>query len=275
MPAAPGATARVEHWDGATLSGWERWVNGAGAVVNLAGESIGGNGLAGIFLGPWTRARKQGILESRLNAGRALTEAVRYASRKPQVLIQSCAVGYYGPREEEGLREETPAGKDFLAGVCAAWESSTSEVGKMGVRRAIIRSGLALSLSGGIFPVMTLPFSLFVGGRLGSGRQWAPWIHLTDLVRAIVFLIGNGDASGPYNLVAPQFLRNADFERILGRVMRRPYWLPVPAFALRLILGEKATLVLDGQQPSPRRLTEVGFTFRYPELEGALRDILR
>jgi len=269
-----GLGVRVEPWDGESLSGWEQWIDGAEVVVNLAGESIGGNGLTGIFFGPWANDQKKRIHESRVKAGRAVTEAIRRASHKPRVLVQASAAGYYGPREEEGLSEDCPAGTDYLARVCADWEASTKEVEIMGVRRVVVRPGLALSRSGGIFPVMTLPFSLLVGGPLGSGRQWVPWIHLTDLVQTILFLTDNEGARGPYNLTAPQFLRNVEFERILGRVMRRPYWFPTPTLALRFVLGEKSTLVLDGQQPSPKRLTDAGFVFRYPNLDGALRDIL-
>jgi hypothetical protein len=265
----------VETWDPETLSGWEKWVDGADVVVNLAGESIGGNGVTGVLFRPWTHDRKQRIVESRVNAGRSVAEAIRRAVRRPRVLVQASAVGYYGPKAEEGLSEDCPPGTDYSARVCEMWEASTKEVESMNVRRVVIRQALALSRSGGIFPVMTLPFKLLVGGPLGSGQQWVPWIHLTDLVQAILFLMDDESARGPYNLTAPQFLRNAEFERTLGNVMHRPCWFPAPAFALRLVLGEKSTLVLEGQQPSPKRLINAGFVFRYPELDGALRDILK
>jgi hypothetical protein len=267
-------TVRVEGWDGRTSQGWGRLVDGAGAVVNLAGETIAGESLQGILLKPWGSDRKRRILESRVHAGKAVTEAIEAAQRKPAVLIQASAVGYYGPLEDQENTEETPAGVDFLARTCVAWEASSQAVEGMGVRRAIIRSGLVLSGKGGVLPVMTLPFRLLLGGRLGSGRQWVPWIHLADEVRAIRFLLDTPGAAGPFNLVAPRPVTNAELSRVLGKVLGRPSFLPAPAFALRLVLGEKATLVLDGQRLIPKRLTDLGFQFRFADPEVALKDLL-
>ena len=154
------------------------------------------------------------------------------------------------------------------------WETSTEEVERLGVRRAIIRTGIVLSRDGGALPQMMLPFRLFAGGPLGSGRQGFPWIHLADEVRAIRWLIEREDASGPFNLAAPETLTNAEFGRVLGRVMRRPAFMPTPGFALRLVLGELSTLLLDGQRQVPQRLLDLGFTFRFPTAEAALRDLL-
>lgn len=267
-------TVRVEGWDGRTSQGWGRLVDGADAVVNLAGETIAGESLQGILLKPWGPDRKRRILDSRLHAGKAVTEAIEAAQRKPAVLIQASAVGYYGPLEDEQKTEETPAGVDFLARTCVAWEASSQVVEGMGVRRAIIRSGLVLSGKGGILPVMALPFRLLAGGRLGTGRQWVPWIHLADEVRAIRFLLDTPGAVGPFNLVAPRPVTNAELSRALGKVLGRPSFLPIPAFALRLVLGEKATLVLDGQRLIPKRLTDLGFQFRFADAEPALKDLL-
>jgi uncharacterized protein (TIGR01777 family) len=263
---------RVEGWDGRTAEGWASLADGADAIVNLAGTSIGGEGF---FPVRWTAARRRAIRESRLNAGRAVVQAVEAATRKPSVVVQASAVGYYGPRGDEELTEEAPPGDDFLGQVAVEWEASTGPVENMGVRRAVIRTGVVLSAGGGALPRLLLPFRLFAGGPMGSGRQWYSWIHLTDQVRAIRFLIENAGASGPFNLTAPHPATNAEFGRAIGRVMRRPYFMPVPGFAMRAAFGEVATVVLDGQRVVPRRLQQMGFTFRFSEVEPALRDLLR
>jgi uncharacterized protein (TIGR01777 family) len=260
------AGARAEGWDGRTAAGWGPLADGAQAIVNLAGENLAA--------GRWTAERKRRIRESRLNAGRAVVEAVRAASRAPRVVVQSSAVGYYGPQGDQELAEEAPPGSDFLARLCVEWEASTAPVEDLGARRVVIRSGVVLHASDGALPRMLLPFKLFVGGPLGSGRQWLSWLHIADEVAAIRFLIEKEEAAGAFNLAAPHPLTNAEFGRVVGRVLGRPAWLPAPAFALRLALGEMATVVLDGQRAVPRRLLALGFAFRFPEAEAALRDML-
>ena len=267
------AGVRVERWDARSAEGWGALADGADAIVNLAGESIAGTGF--ILSRRWTAERKRRIRDSRLNAGRAVVQAVELASDKPRVVVQASGVGYYGPRGDEELTEEASPGQDFLARTAIEWEASTAPVEPLGVRRAIIRSGAVLGTKGGAFPFMLLPFRLFVGGPVGSGRQWLPWIHIADEVRAIRFLIENEAASGPFNLVAPDLLTNAEFNRVLGRVMRRPAFMRVPAFALRLLLGEMSIVSLEGQKAIPRRLQELGFAFRFPEAKAAMRDLLR
>ena len=260
------AGARAEGWDGRTAAGWGPLADGAQAIVNLAGESLAA--------GRWTAERKRRIRESRLNAGRAVVQAAEMAGRAPRVVVQSSAVGYYGPQGDQELAEETPPASDFLAQLCVDWEASTAPVEAMGVRRVVIRSGVVLSAGDGALPRMLLPFKLFAGGPLGGGRQWLPWIHIADEAAAIRFLIEKEEAAGPFNLTAPHPLTNAEFGRVVGRVLGRPAWMPAPAFALRLALGEMATVVLDGQRAVPRRLLGLGFTFRFPEAEAALRDLL-
>jgi hypothetical protein len=264
--------ARAERWDGRTADGGVDLADGADAIVNLAGANISGGGL---FPTRWTDERKRLIRESRLNAGRAVVDAVRQMSRKPGVVIQASGISIYGPRGDEPIAEDGPPGQDFLASFAAhEWEPVTAPVEAMGVRRAIIRSAVVLSKGDSAVRPMILQFRLFAGGPLGSGKQWLPWIHLKDEARAIRFLIENPSASGPFNLVAPQSVTNAQFGRILGRVMGRPYWLPIPGLAMRTAFGEVADLLLTGQRGVPRRLLNLGFQFRFPELEGALRDIL-
>ena len=257
---------RFERWDGRTTEGWGALVEEVDAIVNLAGE--------GIADGRWTAARKQRIMASRVDSGKALVAAVADASARPAVLIQSSAVGYYGLCADEILTEEAAVGSDFLAQVCLAWEASTAEVEEMGVRRPVIRTGVVLSSEGGAFPRMTLPFRLFAGGPLGSGNQYFPWIHIDDEVAAIRFLLAHETASGPYNLTAPDPLRNRDFVRLLGRTMRRPALLPTPSIALKVIFGEMSTVLLDGQRAVPARLQEAGFQYVYSGIEDALRDLV-
>jgi uncharacterized protein (TIGR01777 family) len=257
---------RVERWDASTANGWSPLAEGADAIVNLAGESIAA--------GRWTEERKRLIRESRLNAGRAVVQAVELVTQKPRVVIQASGVGYYGPHGDQEVSEEAPPGNDFLASVAREWEASTVPVKDMGVRQASIRTGVVLSAKGGALVRMLLPFRFFVGGPLGNGRQWMPWIHLADEVAAIRFLIEKEEASGPFNLTAPNPLTNADFSRAVGRVMGRPALVPAPGLAMRLAFGEMATLLLDGQRAIPRRLLDLGFAFRFPHAQAALQDLL-
>jgi len=187
--------------------------------------------------------------------------------------VQGSAVGIYGARGDEEVSEEGAPADDFLATLCREWEAASASVEAAGVRRAVVRSGVVLSTRGGALPQMALPFKLFAGGPVGHGRQWVPWVHLDDEVGAIHFLLGRPQARGAFNLVAPQPVRNRDLAKTLGRVLRRPAWLPAPAFALRLLFGEMASVLLEGQRAVPTRLTEAGYAFRYPDLEGALRDL--
>ena len=257
---------RLEKWDGETAEGWGHLVSQMDAVVNLTGE--------GIANGRWSTERKERIKESRIRAGNAIVSAIRDAETVPGTLIQSSAVGYYGPGGDETMTEQTSAGEDFLARVCFDWEASTAEVEAIGVRRVVIRTGVVLSAQGGALPKMTLPFRLFAGGPLGSGEQYFPWIHIADEVAAIRFLLENEKASGPYNLAAPNPPRNREFVRDLGRAMGRPSLLPTPSFALQALFGEMSTVLLDGQRAVPTRLQEDGYEFIFPETVAALRDLV-
>jgi len=268
----PGS-ARVVEWDARTAKGWGELTDGAGAIVNLAGESIAGEGFPPK---PWTPERRKRIRDSRLNAGHAVVEAVKNAANKPGVVIQSSAVGYYGTRGSEDLNEAATPGDDFLANVCQDWEASTAEVEKMDVRRCVTRSGVVLSTKGGILPMLSLPFKLFVGGKIGRGDQQVSWIHMDDEVAGIKFLIDNPDASGHYNLTAPEPLTNAQLAKAIGRALKRPSYFPTPGFPFKLAFGELGeVLILKGQRVLPRRLQGDGFQFHYPEAEGALRDLFQ
>lgn len=260
------SSVQLLAWDGKTAGDWASSLNGADVVINLAGENIGAR--------PWTDARKQAIRDSRVNAGKALVNAIESVEQKPRLLVQSSAVGYYGITGDKILPESSPAGEDFLAQVCVVWEDATAPVEKMGVRRVILRTGIVLSTREGALPRMLLPMRLFVGGALGTGKQWFPWIHINDEIAAIRFLIENEQTSGAYNLAAPAVLTNAAFTKAMGQVMRRPSLMFVPGFALKLVLGEMSIIVLEGQRVTSQRLQDAGFHFQFSEAAPALADVL-
>jgi uncharacterized protein (TIGR01777 family) len=256
----------LRSWDAESPSIWGDLLVDDVAIVNLAGSSIASS--------RWTDTQKNTIVDSRVKAGRAISEAVRQAKIKPKVLVQSSAVGYYGVQDDNIITEADPAGDDFLSDVCVQWENSTSELESMGTRRVIIRTGVVLDADEGALPRMVLPFRFFVGGSIGDGQQYLPWIHLFDEVKAIRYLIENEDAQGVYNLSAPNPVTNAQFAHILGRVLGKPSIMPTPAFAIRTLFGEMSTVVLDGQRAVPERLLQSGFKFKYEQLEEALDNIL-
>lgn len=263
--AKTAAGAQALAWDGRTPSGWLETFSKMDAVVNLAGQTVG--------QWPWTAERKRQIRASRVQAGQALVEAYRQANRKPGVLIQSSGIGYYGPCGSNPVDENSPSGSDFFSGVASDWEASSAAVEALGVRRAIIRTSLVLDSKLGVLPLMALPVKLFAGGPLGNGKQGVSWIHIADHVAAMRFLLENEHGSGVFNLTAPEPLSNADFMRALARALGRPYWLPAPAFALKLALGEMSTLLLDGQFALPRRLLDLGFKFRFANAGDAFKDL--
>jgi uncharacterized protein (TIGR01777 family) len=257
--------ANVVKWDGHSAEGWVEAAEAADAIVNLAGASIDSR---------WTDAYKKRIRESRVKAGQAVVAGIKAMDNKPKALIQASAVGYYGVQKDNIITEDSPAGNDFLAGVCKDWEASSQEAEALGVRRAIIRTGIVLSTKGGALARLLPIFRLGAGGPVGSGKQYYPWIHIGDEVDAIRFLIETPSASGVFNLSAPNPVPNADFSRTLGRAMNRPAFAPAPAIAMKVAFGEMATIILDGQRAIPQNLQKAGYTFRHPELEAAFRHLL-
>ena len=253
-------------WDGRTAKGWGGIVNEMDALVNLAGVNLAS--------WPWTEARKQSFWNSRVWAGQAITEAVRLARKKPAVLIQSSGINHYG-LQGAVADESTPPAEDYLARLTVAWEFSSQPVEELGVRRAVIRTAVVLTRENLTMKLMELPVRLFVGGRLGSGTQSLPWIHLADEVGAIRFLLNHEQVRGPYNLIAPESVSNADFTRALARQLKRPYWFHVPAFLMRPALGGMSVMVLDGRPAQPKRLLEAGYQFKYPKLDSALKELYR
>ena len=261
----------VFAWDGITTRGWGDLINDSHAIVNLAGENIGGDGFLPSRL---TEVRKQRIRDSRIDSTKALVMAIEAAENKPQVYVQSSAIGYYGFHDEQKLTEESPPGDDFFA-EWRDWETVSEPVEGMGVRRVIIRTGLYFSTrKGSALNRLVLPFKLYAGGPIGDGQQYLSWIHEVDESRAIRFLIEGDNAQGAFNLTAPNPATNAEVGKAIARVLGRPYYLPTPEFAFNLAFGEIGALVTKGQRVIPGRLLRQDFEFKFPEVEAALRDLL-
>ncbi|MGA9798133.1 MAG: TIGR01777 family oxidoreductase [Terriglobales bacterium] len=241
-------------------------VSGFDAVIHLAGESI---------VGRWTGAKKRRILESRRQGTGHLAEAVAKSPQPPRVFISASAIGFYGNRGDEVLREDSPSGEGFAAEICRQWEAATQPAAKAGIRTAQMRIGVVMSANGGALPQMLTPFRLGLGGRLGNGRQWWTWVSVRDVVGAILHILNHDSISGPVNTVAPNPVTNAEFTQILASVLHRPAIFPMPAFAVRLIFGEMGEeLFLGSQRVEPAKLAATGYQFQHPELRSALKDIL-
>jgi uncharacterized protein len=242
-------------------------VSGFDAVVHLAGESI---------VGRWTEAKKDRIRESRIAGTRNLADALARAPDRPRVLVSASAIGFYGDRGQEILREESPSGSGFLPDVCLGWESASVPAARAGIRTVQVRIGIVLSSAGGALEKMLPPFRLGLGGIIGSGRQWWSWIALQDVVGAILHALKTSSLQGPVNAVAPHPVTNVEFTRVLGTVLSRPTVLPMPAFAARLALGEMANeLLLASQRVEPARLMASGYEFQQPDLQPALEALLK
>jgi hypothetical protein len=242
-------------------------LDGIDAAVHLSGESIAA--------GRWTDSRKQLLRDSRIGSTRLLAESLARAARKPRVLVVASATGYYGNRGDAALEESAAPGDGFVSGLCRDWEAAAAPAAQAGIRVANLRIGVVLSAAGGALPALLPLFRLGLGGPLGTGRQYFPWIALDDLVRVVDFVLGNDALHGAVNATAPTQVTNAEFTRALARALRRPAVLVVPAFVLRLVLGPFADEgLLASQRVVPRRLLGAGFAFRHPDLEGALRHAL-
>jgi len=264
--ARPGQPDEVSWTPNGKVGPWAAALNGADAVVNLAGEGIADK--------RWNEARKQALRDSRVLSTRSLVTAIQQMAAPPAVLLNGSAVGYYGPHGDEVVTEATPPGSDFLSALCVTWESEAEQASTK-TRVVAARTGLVLHPAGGALGGMLTPFRLGVGGPLGSSEQFMPWIHLDDWVSLVVWLIASPHARGAFNATAPVPVTNRDFTRALGKAVHRPAFLPVPAFALRILLGEFADSLLTGQRAIPARALEQGFTFQFAHLDAALGHLLR
>jgi uncharacterized protein (TIGR01777 family) len=267
-PSIVNPELRAVSWDESALL--EELVT-ADAVVNLAGASLAGENPLQMR---WTPQRKQAIISSRLAVGKKLVHAISQLGRKPEVFVQASAIGFYGNQGSDPADENSSPGHDFLAQVCREWETATADLEKIGIRRLVIRIGLVLSQRGGLLPLLALPFRLLVGGKIGTGNQYLSWIHIQDIVKSIQFLIDDPRHQGVYNLTAPNPETNQAFSQLMGNSLRRPVWLPIPSWVLKIALGEASTLALDGRPVYPTRLLKSGYQFQFPDLKGCLESML-
>ena len=257
----------VIQWDGKTVDRWSQQLDGADAVLNFAGESIGAR--------RWTASQKERITSSRVDATHAIVDAIGLAARKPAVLINASGADFYGSVEQGDVVEEYPKGDTFLSETVDQWEKAAQAAMKFNVRVVLLRTAVVLGAQGGALERMLLPFKLFVGGPLGAGRQWFPWVHVDDLTSVVLFALSNEDLDGPVNVVAPESVTMKEFCSSLAKAMHRPSWAPVPGFILKIILGEMSQLVLTGRRVVPKALERHGFVFKYPRLDAALADVLK
>ncbi len=263
----PELLAQAVEWNARDSGSWEQALEGADAVINLAGASIAET--------RWTDVRKQLITDSRILTTRLLVRALSRWSSKPTTFISASGIGYYGVTDDQRLDESAARGEGFLADLCFAWESEAQRAAECGARVVTLRTGMVLEQDGGALPKMLLPFRLFAGGPIMPGSQWVSWIHRHDHIGLIQWALSTPTVVGPINAVAPEPVRMTTFCEVLGRVLHRPSWLPVPRFALNVLLGELSTLLTTGQRVIPVEAIAGGYRFQYPTLEQALQAILR
>lgn len=257
---------RIVRWDPAEGPPPTEALEGVDTVFHLAGESVAER--------RWSAAQKARIRDSRVLGTRNLVQGIRQATTRPRVLVSASAVGYYGDRGDEELTESAAPAHDFLADVCVAWEKEAFAAEELGVRVVTARTGIVLGSGGGALAKMLTPFKLGAGGPLGNGRQWMPWVHVTDLARLYLHAAGHESIRGPMNAVAPNPVRNTEFTKALGRQLRRPAFMPAPYIGLRLLFGEFAQVLFASQRVIPKVALDSGFTFQYPDIATALREIL-
>lgn len=260
-------SGRVRHivWNPEDEKTILKEVDGVDAVVNFAGEPIAQR---------WTGKRKEKLLKSRVQATRIIHQSIKAATVKPAILINASAIGYYGPRGNETLAEETPSGSGFLAEICKIWEAHAIRVEDFNIRVVRLRIGIVLDREGGALKMMLPPFKMGLGGWLGTGNQWFSWIHREDLIRLILFCLDQEPVKGAVNAVSPFPVTNKAFSLVLSQVLKRPCLFPIPAFALKLLMGEMSEMLLTGQRVVPKKVQESGFSYQYPDIRSALENIL-
>lgn len=266
VPHQPDIQVQSLQWNARDSGPWEQVFEGADAVINLAGAPIAD--------ARWTDSRKQLITDSRVLTTRLLVRALSRRSTKPLTFMSASGIGYYGASDDRRLDEGTARGQGFLADLCLAWEAEALRAGELGARVVILRTGMVLEQDGGALPKMLLPFRLFAGGPIMPGSQWVSWIHRRDHIGLIQWALTTPTVSGPINAVAPEPVTMKTFCEVLGRVIHRPSWLPVPEVALNILLGELGTMMTTGQRVIPAKAMAGGYQFRYPTLEQALQAIL-
>src|SRR5918994_1284303 len=244
---------------------WEKFIDGVDGIINLAGEPIAAK--------RWSDSQKEKIRFSRIESIKALVRALAKAKQKPKFLISSSAVGYYGARGDETVTEETAPSNDYLSRVCVEWEQEASNAETYDVRVVLVRTGIVLDKGKGALAKMVVPFKCFVGGPLGSGNQWMPWIHIEDQIALLLFLLENQNARGPFNATAPNPVTMTEFCKALGAVLNRPSWASVPGGVLTLLIGEMAEMLLNGQRAVPQAAINLGYEFKYPYLLPALESL--
>ncbi|MGM0612577.1 MAG: TIGR01777 family oxidoreductase [Bacteroidota bacterium] len=259
---------KLISWDAKTSNGWQEYLSGDYAIINLAGEPIAGK--------RWTRSQQEKIINSRLNSVTAVSEGIKNATDKPQVVIQASANGYYGQDPEKTFTEQDNPGSGFLAYTSKKWEEAAQQIKASGVRMPVIRTGIVLSKEGGALPELLKPFHFYAGGYLGNGQQWMSWIHIHDHIQAVKFLLENQSADGPYNLSAPEPVKMKTLIKTAGRILNKPAWTKVPGFILKTAMGNMAEeMLLKGTKAIPEKLQNQGFQFEFPEIGPALQDILQ
>ncbi len=258
---------KLLEWDSETPGEWQDQLSGEYAILNLAGEPIAGT--------KWTKSQKEKIISSRIKATRAVVEAVKNADNKPKAVLQGSANGYYGQSDNEIFTEQSPPGKGFLAGVTKQWEEASSELKNMDIRVPVLRTGFVLSREGGALPQLLKPFDFYLGGHIGSGKQWISWIHIEDHVRAIRFLLQHETANGPFNLCAPNPVQMKVLTKTAGKIMNKPSWTKAPSVIVETVMGQMAEEMLtNGTKSVPEKLLKGGFSFKYAQIGDALKNLL-
>lgn len=252
-------------WSLGAPGDWELAIDGADGIINLAGEPIAAK--------RWSDSQKEKIRFSRIESSKALVRAIGKAKQKPKFLISSSAVGYYGAHGDETVTEETAPGNDYLSRVCVDWEKEARNAESYDIRVVLVRTGIVLDKGKGALAKMVVPFKCFVGGPLGSGNQWMPWIHIEDQIGLLLFLLENQNARGPFNATAPNPVTMTEFCKTLGTVLNRPSWASVPASMLTLLVGEMAEMLLNGQRAVPQAAMKLGYEFKYSHLLPALESL--
>jgi len=260
------ATVRYVQWNPYASGEWKKEIDGAHVVINLVGKNVAEQ--------RWNERVKEEIFNSRIIPTRLIVEAISAAQTKPQLFVSASAVGYYGDRGDEVITEESSGGDDFLAYVVQEWEQAAYKAEQFGVRVAIPRTGLVLANEGGLIAKLRLPFKLFLGGPVGWGKQFLPWIHISDVVRGMLYPLENSLFRGVYNLVSPHPVTMKEFAKTFGTTLHRPSLLPVPPFVLMALFGEGGKVILSGQRAVPKKLSEAEFKFSFTDLSEALHNVL-